>query len=563
MSKKDPNLKKAVGYSRTSGEAKKVEGSENERDGTSIPSQKQAIESFCKQEGLLFLHHYVDEAKSGASIAGRDDFKRLMRDAASSRFDIVVFWKVDRFGRDGVDILTSAKVLPRDFGVEVMDTTKAFDSSDKKNPVVRFALAGVAEQERLNIMQRMMGGRIARAKQGRLWCQHPPVGRGYDKKSHKWYITKKGHTIATILKRYIKGESLSKVAHELGIKNHRELSTWIHKGQLAEIYHVRFRCDDIGLDETVAVPAVPQIVSSALLNKVKKRLAHNKTFNRFDAKQYRLSGFIYCSACGKALSGHTINRGHSSYEYFRHDQNGCPSDRMSIRGENLTESILDYLYRFFLDEPAFNKAVQAAMPSDEQRDELTSQHDSAIKQLTKIKKKIKNLVYAIEEGGEVAVLLNRIKSLETEQTECNELIEKLKSKLESIPSFEAIKTSADLCRLDLIQQHTGKNWQKLSHQDTKEFLHHLFGDNPKQAGLGIFVNKQGDQTTVAFKGKIDRPFDSGKTYPLEAFTSKQMHKLKKTLSKTKKTKYDRDRLALMIRAIETKKNGSQPVSDNV
>jgi site-specific DNA recombinase len=108
---------RAVGYCRTSGEA--------QRDNTSIPNQKQSIESFASFQKWKVLKHYVDECKSGSKIAGRHDFQKMMRDAAAGKFDILVVYDITRFGRDGFDILDSARTLRRDFGVDVVATRGA------------------------------------------------------------------------------------------------------------------------------------------------------------------------------------------------------------------------------------------------------------------------------------------------------------------------------------------------------------------------------------------------------------------------------------------------------
>src|SRR5688500_1588257 len=104
---------RAVGYCRTS--------SESQRDNTSIPSQKEAIERFASQQGWQLVGWFVDESKSGAKIEGREDFQRMMKDAARDPrpFDLVAVFDVTRFGRDGMDVLESARTLARVFGVHV------------------------------------------------------------------------------------------------------------------------------------------------------------------------------------------------------------------------------------------------------------------------------------------------------------------------------------------------------------------------------------------------------------------------------------------------------------
>ena len=51
-------------------------------------------------EGWTLAREYVDQA-SGKN-ANRPEFQRLFRDAAERKFDLVLFWSLDRFTREGV-----------------------------------------------------------------------------------------------------------------------------------------------------------------------------------------------------------------------------------------------------------------------------------------------------------------------------------------------------------------------------------------------------------------------------------------------------------------------------
>ena len=88
---------RAVGYCRTSGEG--------QRDNTSIDSQHTAINEQCQREDWQRARFYVDECKSGSKIAGRDEFQRMMRDAANGLFNVVVVYDIDRFSRERFDIM--------------------------------------------------------------------------------------------------------------------------------------------------------------------------------------------------------------------------------------------------------------------------------------------------------------------------------------------------------------------------------------------------------------------------------------------------------------------------
>jgi site-specific DNA recombinase len=504
----------AVGYCRTSGEG--------QRDNTSIPNQKGAIDSWCKREGYRLLCHYVDECKSGAKIAGRDGFQQLMRDAAAGKFQMVVVYAISRWGRDGAGIIDSAQTLQREFGVDVVETAGQFDTRNRTNPIGRFISAGFAEQERIVILDRTMKGRIDRAREGKPWGGQPILGRMWDDTNKKWVITEQGREIAAMMMRYAKGESVAVLGreyekkHAVRLKPHyfRGLfSKWMHKGKLAGPVTVHFNARDIGLSETVEVPGIPEIITPSLLAKAKARCAHNRRFNRADARQqYLLSGFIYCAECGRALCGQICEPDSKPFLYYRHDVPECParqgsSSWMSVRGEKLTQAVLDYLYRFFLDKPAFEKAVREAMPGEEERKELERQRDEADKHLRRVKKQITAVTESLGERPRSPSLLAELDSREAELASAEEEWKALDGKLAGLPSAEEIERAASRVRMDLQRRHTNKDWRKLSPDEIKEFLHSLFGDDPHRTHTGMFVTKDAKgHLVVTFKGIPKIPY---------------------------------------------------------
>src|SRR5262249_19335772 len=242
---------RAVGYSRTSGEG--------QRDNTSIPRQKQDIEALCRSEGWKLVRHYEDECRSGARVEGRDAFKRMLGDAAGGRFDLIVFYDASRLGRDGVDILSTAKFLKENFGIHTVDTKRQFDSRDRRKVLTNFVHAGVAEDERLRILERMLGARVARAHDGLPWDGNPPVGRAFRKTcgcarkcgcgKGEWYVTEQGKRIGELLARYADGEPLRTLYKEYGYKAEAHVIRHVREGQLsATPYVVTFNSPEVGID---------------------------------------------------------------------------------------------------------------------------------------------------------------------------------------------------------------------------------------------------------------------------------------------------------------------------
>ena len=85
---------------------------------------------------------------SGAKTS-RPALNRLMADARAMKFDCVLVWKLDRFGRSLVDCLNNIRTL-EESGVRLIVVTQGLDT-DVKNPASRFllhVLGAAAEFER-------------------------------------------------------------------------------------------------------------------------------------------------------------------------------------------------------------------------------------------------------------------------------------------------------------------------------------------------------------------------------------------------------------------------------
>lgn len=71
--------------------------------GQDCENQLQELRQFAdrkRNEGWQVCGEYVDCASGGRS--DRDAFQRLFADAAEKKFDMVLFWSLDRFSREGV-----------------------------------------------------------------------------------------------------------------------------------------------------------------------------------------------------------------------------------------------------------------------------------------------------------------------------------------------------------------------------------------------------------------------------------------------------------------------------
>lgn len=65
----------------------------------SIEEQVKICEQFAKRHDYMVTHVYKDSAITGKTDK-RPEFQRLLKDCAKKSFDAVIFYSIDRFGRN-------------------------------------------------------------------------------------------------------------------------------------------------------------------------------------------------------------------------------------------------------------------------------------------------------------------------------------------------------------------------------------------------------------------------------------------------------------------------------
>src|SRR5215472_13066016 len=128
--------------------------------------QTAELGQYIASRGWSQADHYED-VMSGAK-ANRPGLARLMADAQGRKFDVVLVWKLDRFGRSLRDCLNNIQTLESQ-GIRFIAVTQGLDT-DQQNPASRFllhVLGAAAEFERSLIRERVSAGMKAARKAGK------------------------------------------------------------------------------------------------------------------------------------------------------------------------------------------------------------------------------------------------------------------------------------------------------------------------------------------------------------------------------------------------------------
>jgi DNA invertase Pin-like site-specific DNA recombinase len=129
-------------------------------------NQLAQLREFAKAQGWFVVHEYIDHVSGKTS--DRAQFKRLFADASRRQFDLVLFWSLDRFSREGA--LDTLKHLERlaQYGVGYRSYTEQYlDSCGIFKDAVLSIIATVAKQERIRLSDRTKAGLARARREGR------------------------------------------------------------------------------------------------------------------------------------------------------------------------------------------------------------------------------------------------------------------------------------------------------------------------------------------------------------------------------------------------------------
>lgn len=158
-------------YSRVSSAETKIKADGEKRQ--HVENQLAQLRTFANAQGWHIIHEYIDH-ESGLK-SDRPQFKKLLSDASRHEFDIVLFWALDRFSREGtkktlayLTMLEHYNVGFRSFTEQYLDSTGIF-----KDAVIGI-IAAVANMESLRRGDRVRAG-MARAKAQGKRISRPPL----------------------------------------------------------------------------------------------------------------------------------------------------------------------------------------------------------------------------------------------------------------------------------------------------------------------------------------------------------------------------------------------------
>lgn len=316
--------------------------SENQRE-ESILAQFRDSTEYCKKHNYAIVAKYADEAKSGTTTIGREQYKLMLKDAQKGKFDVVVFHKIDRNARNELDYYITKHKL-EEAGVKYAYSRQDIDSTSPEGQMMESMLVGMAAYYSRNLSNEIKKGLRENAIQGKCTGGRPPYGFSVDADKKLIINEDEAPAVRMIFDLYAAGVHYGVIRKRLFNAGYRNRAG--KEFTLASIYEIlrnRKYVGDLYLGKTLFRKGkrnthqvsdnvqyfenvIPAIVSREIFEEVQVKLDQNKRRSGAgNAKAiYALSGLIHCGQCGSAMVAHSTknSRGIKNY-YYR-----CPKGRL-------------------------------------------------------------------------------------------------------------------------------------------------------------------------------------------------------------------------------------------
>lgn len=402
----------AVIYARYSSHAQREE---------SIEGQLRECYEYARRADLHVANEYIDRALT-ARNDHRPAFQRMIADSAGQTFDVVLVYALDRFARDRYDSAVYRKKL-RDNGVELISATQPIDSSPE-GVLVESLLEGLAEYYSKNLARGVVRGMRESALKCKAVGGITPTGYKVDKTTMQYVVDEPAAAIVReIFRMYADGMSIADICRRCNERGYRtskgrpfsrnSMNTMLRNQKYIGVY----KFDDIEIPD-----GMPAIVDKKIFAQVQERLAmgNRSKPRKNDDVEFLLTGKLFCGHCGKQMVGTSgTGKGGSTYYYYtcRHHGNKCI--KTAERKEKLEQFVIDYITNCFLTDENIEKMAELAMESIE-NDDWAASLKAIERQIQDVDSRIRNLTAAIEMGGNISELLERIGELREERERLEE-----------------------------------------------------------------------------------------------------------------------------------------------
>ena len=438
-----------------------------QKEGFSLPEQKERLESFCKFKGYEIVEYYQDAGLSAKTGNHRPEFERLKNDIKSKKINTMVALKLDRITRSIYDWENLMTFL--DENDAYLDCVNdEINTTTANGKMISRLLMSVSQNEIERTSERTKIGMAGAIKSGHIPHQAPLGYKHENKKLVIDYSTK--DIVIRIFDLYYNGLSYKKISNlfneekVLGRSNWRD--TTITTILENEIYKGDFVHGKRTKHPTYYENVVEPIISKEMWEECQvQKKKNSKSYKR--TLTYLYLQKLKCPKCNRILGGKaTTNRKGNAYFYYY-----CNDCKIQFK-----ENIINDYFNQFIDELVEYDSVvnQFFLPMikqkfDEPKEQLEKEINEQKNKLERIRKAYINGAFELKEYNEEKKIVEKaITELESklETTDCAE-------ELKFTPKDILLKRDIDFInkiKLEKEYKERTKAWKDYTREEQAELI---------------------------------------------------------------------------------------------
>lgn len=291
----------------------RVSTEEQARHGYSLNSQKKRLIEYCNEKKYKITKIYADEGKSARSkIKNRKELLNLIEDSKNNKFDIIVFWRLDRWFRNIADYYKVQEVLEKN-KIEWECSDEDYNTNTSNGRLHLNIKLSIAQNESDQTGDRIKFNFERMIKEGYTIVGKQGMPLGYtisnESKNKKVIKDEKTEMIAVDMWENIKiTGSIRKTLIYINTKYNLDICyDSMRHYFMNEKYYGSYKGN-----ENYCPAYVTKEEFYDIQNKIKKNVKMNKKYD------YIFSGLLKCPICHRNLSGFTsisTNKSNTKYKY--------------------------------------------------------------------------------------------------------------------------------------------------------------------------------------------------------------------------------------------------------
>ena len=284
-------------------------------------SQLVEIRKWAAANGYFVPDEYVfvDEAKSGRKVTGRDDFRRLISTAKTKPkpFDAILLWKFSRFARNRDDAVYYKSILRKQLKIDVISIKEPIEDG-KMGVIMESMIEAMDEYYSINLAEDVKRGMEEKHRRGEL--QSNP-SFGYKVENNVLVpLPEEAVYVREMFSRFNAGQGAYHIArwlNDMGVKTHRGnsfenrsveyiLRNPVYIGKLRWNPNRRIRRDYKDPNTIVVNSLHEPLVTEDEFQAAQTRLDQQKATRPYHGRPLGsnkdwISGLVRCASCGATM----------------------------------------------------------------------------------------------------------------------------------------------------------------------------------------------------------------------------------------------------------------------